>query len=96
MRNATNPYDSQTVKATDRFGPVTADRHRVYAPSLALGGSGSIENVVSMPAMTAMVVAGDIASSLSTAPADALVSGVEPWCDDRGRDRVRVLYSHQV
>ena len=92
LRNATRPYDSQTVEAMNRLGPVAPDQHWVHVPSLALGGPESVDNVISLLAITAMIAAGDIDTSLSAAPESASIAGIEPWRDQRGRDRLRVLY----
>jgi hypothetical protein len=93
LRNATQPYDQLTVDAVRRLGPIRAGKHWAYVPSIALGGPDSIENVVELPAVTAMTFAGDLASALEASSPDSSVTRVTPWTDERGRARLRVSFS---
>jgi hypothetical protein len=90
-QDAVQPNDPYTVAALARLGPVPADRHWVFAPPLALGGPDTIDNVIQMRAVTAMVFAGDLALALE-AHGGAPPTAVVPWVDDQGRDRLRVDY----
>lgn len=92
LRNAKKPYDQMTVDAIQRLGPIAAEEHWAYAPSIALGGSESIDNIVKLSAVTAMVFAGDIASALSASAPEASVTSVTPWTDENGRSRLRLAF----
>jgi hypothetical protein len=54
--------------------------------------SRSLENVVELPAVTAMTFAGDLASALKASSPDSSVTAVTPWTDERGRARLRVSF----
>ncbi len=92
LRNARFPYDSITRAALARFGQVDPAHNWVFSPSLALGGEESVENVIELPAFTAMTFAGDIATSLLAAPPSSSSKSVETWTDDSGRARLRVRF----
>ena len=87
MRNARQPIDPMISAAIDRLGPLEPRSHFAYTPPIALGGPELVDNVMVMPAITSMIVNGDIATGLLDPPDDAQLVGVEPWQDDRGRDR---------
>jgi hypothetical protein len=91
LRNAKEPYDELTVEAVERYGPIAADQHWAFVPSLAMDGTEDIEQVMQLPAVTAMVYAGDIATAVGAAAPDDLLTGFAPWTDDQGRARLRVL-----
>jgi len=90
LRNADNPYDELTVETVRRCGPISVEKHWVYTPSVALGGVESIDNVMEMPAITAMTFAGDVASALRSSRPGTFPSAVTPWTDALGRSRLRV------
>ena len=92
LRVAAKPYDSGTIGALDRYGPIKFADHWAYAPSIALGGEESVDNVVRLPAQVAMTFAGDIASALRASTPGSWPTGVRPWKDDRGRQRMRVQF----
>ncbi len=92
LRNAERPYDEITLEVVRRRRAVASNKHWVYVPSVALGGPESIENVVEMPAVTAMTFAGDIATALQGSSSGASPMAVVPWTDDRSRSRLRVVF----
>jgi hypothetical protein len=92
LRVATKPYDSATIGALDRYGPIKPSDQWTYAPSIALGGEESLDNVVRLPAQVAMTFAGDIASALRSSTPGSWPTGVQPYQDDRGRQRLRVQF----
>ena len=92
LRVAADPYDPLATEAVNRYGPLKVENLWTFAPSIALGGDDSVDNVMSLPAQTAMVFAGDIASGLESSLPDAWPTGVEPWKDARGIQRLRVLF----
>ena len=94
LRVAAVPYDSAAVAALVRYGPISPDELRAYAPSIALGGEESPDHVIRLPAHVAMTFAGDVASALQASPPGSWPTGVEPWEDDRGRRRMRVRFDH--
>jgi hypothetical protein len=93
LRNARDPYDNLTIEVVQRRGPIDPGKHWVYAPSIALGGVESIDNVIEMPAVTAMTFAGDVASALRASRPATSPTGVAPWTDDRGRPRLKVAFA---
>jgi hypothetical protein len=92
IRNAQRPYDDVTLEAVRRRGTVAAANHWVFVPSPALGGPEAIENVIEVPAVTAMTFAGDIASALRASRPGTSPTDVMPWTDDRDRPRLRVAF----
>jgi hypothetical protein len=93
LRNARDPYDPLTIESVQRQGPIDLSNHWVYVPSVALGGSESIENVTVMPAVTAMTFAGDLASALRASRPGTSPTKVVPWTDDHGRARLKVEFA---
>ncbi|MHB1596715.1 MAG: hypothetical protein ACYCO9_14020 [Streptosporangiaceae bacterium] len=93
LRNARDPYDELTIEAVQRRGPIDIGNHWVYVPSIALGGTESVDNVIEMPAVTAMTFAGDVASALRASRPGTSPTGVTPWTDDRGRARLKVVFT---
>lgn len=83
-----------TIAPLKRYGPIAPSELWTYAPSPALGGEESLDNVVRLPAQAAMTIAGDIASALRAATPGSWPTGVQPWQDDRGRQRMRVQFDH--
>jgi hypothetical protein len=92
VRNAEAPWDEVAIEAVSRYGPIDVTNNWAYAPSIALGGSEDVANLMSMDCFTAMTIAGDIASAIQAAPDDAELQGVAPYGDDRGRSRLRVIF----
>ena len=93
IRNATMPHDPLAVAAMRAFGTVKPENHLVLTPSLLLGGVEDPANMMPMDSYTAMIYGGDIATAVEAADDEAAVTAVEPWTDDRGRRRLRVLLS---
>jgi len=92
LRNARDPYDGLTIEVVQRRGPIDPGKHWMYAPSIALGGIESIDNVIEMPAVTAMTFAGDVASALRASRPGTSPAEVTPWTDDLGRSRLKVAF----
>jgi len=92
IRNAIAPYSEMTRLAKERFGPLQANLHLVYSPSILLGGEDSVENMQLMDAVTAMVFQGDIATQIDNAPTGKRVSSVEHYQDDKHRMRLRLIW----
>jgi SMI1/KNR4 family protein SUKH-1 len=93
IRNAQDPYDEMVTQAVSHRGAISADKHWVYVPSVALGGPELIDNVIEMPAITAMTYAGDIASALRASRPGTNPTAVEPWTDGEGRSRLRLSFA---
>lgn len=96
LRSAREPYDDMTRHARARFGPLDADLHLVYVPSLLLGGTKDITQVTRMPARAAMVVNGDLAMQLDAAPPGSAVEALLPHEDEQHRMRMRVIWAGRV
>jgi hypothetical protein len=86
LRNAKQPYDSLIVETVRHHGPIPPDEHWTYVPSVALGGEEDVENITLLPATVAMTFA-----TAMTLPG-RVATGVEPYTDERGRPRLRVLF----
>jgi hypothetical protein len=95
LRVAAKPYDSLTVGALDRYGPIAPSDLWAFAPSLALGGEESFENVVRLRARDAMTMAGDIASALRASVPGPWPTQVLPWVDDQGRQRLGLTFDSE-
>lgn len=93
IRNAAMPHDPLAVAAMRAFGTVTPEHHLVLTPSLLLGGVEDTANMMLLDSYTAMIYGGDILTAVDAAAEEAAVTAVEPWTDDRGRQRLRVLLS---
>lgn len=91
IANADAPYDVKVVEAVSRWGPVDFGSLWAYSPPVVLGGEEDVDRVVTLPAFTAMTFAGDLACCLRDMSPDAALLGVEPFVDDHGRNRLRVL-----
>jgi hypothetical protein len=89
---AQRAYDAMTIDALARLGPIDPAHQWTYAPSIALGGEESVDNVVILRAEDAMVMAGDIATALRASPPGSWPRLVEPWTDAAGRQRLRVEF----
>jgi hypothetical protein len=93
LRNARRPYDSQSVKAHQRFAELPVTEHLAYQPSLLLGGAESLDNVVKLPALAAMIIQGDICTQMYGQLASRRVQETQLYEDDRGRMRIRVVWA---
>ncbi|MCI0459826.1 MAG: SMI1/KNR4 family protein [Gemmataceae bacterium] len=93
LRNAVAPYDRMTVLARDNFGPLKVGSHVVYSPSLLFGAQESLDNVMEMDAVTAMIIQGDIATQLDNAPPGAALKRVEPYEDGKKRMRLQLIWN---
>jgi hypothetical protein len=89
------PYDSLTRAALGRFGGLSSDELWAFAPSIALGGDESLDNVVHLASSVAMTIAGDIASALRASTPGSWPTGVDPWVDGAGRQRLRVRFDRE-
>jgi hypothetical protein len=92
VRSAKAPYDSMLEQARQKLGPLALTSHLVYIPSVLLGGTEDINHVQSMNARAAMICNGDIALQLDAGPATGAVKVVEPYQDDLGRTRLRLVW----
>ena len=92
VRNAAMPHSPLARASMQVFGTVKPENHLVVTPSLLLGGVEDTANLVLMESYTAMIYGGDICTAVFAADDEALILGVEPWSDDRGRQRLRVRF----
>ncbi|MDB5335765.1 MAG: hypothetical protein JWN70_1384 [Planctomycetaceae bacterium] len=92
MSNAVQPHDTFLSETVERFGAIDLERHWALAPSLIIGGPEDLDNVIELPARTAMIFAGDIALGLSKWPEGDSVPHVVPWRDVEGRDRLSLKF----
>jgi hypothetical protein len=92
VRSAKAPYDSMMKKAREKLGPLALTSHVIYVPSILLGGAEDISHVQTMNARAAMICNGDIASQVDAGPAAGAVKAIEPYQDDQGRARLRLVW----
>jgi hypothetical protein len=92
VRSAKEPYDSMLRQARQKLGPLDVTSHAIYVPSILLGGAEDVAHVQKMNARAAMICNGDIATQLDAGPATGVVKAVEPYADERGRMRLRLVW----
>ncbi|PBB67408.1 hypothetical protein CK228_16440 [Mesorhizobium sp. WSM4312] len=93
LASSKNPYDEMTILAHKKLGAIEKDTHLIYKHSILLGGEETIDNVEKIGARTAMICNGDIATQLDAGPPNGAVRAIEPYEDDAGRMRLRLLWS---
>jgi hypothetical protein len=93
VQNALSPSHPTALACVDKFGRVPPNENLVLTPSLLLGGYEDVTNMVKLESYTAMIYGGDIYTAVVAAPDEAAVVGVEPWVDDAGRRRLRVIFA---
>ncbi|MFD6634707.1 SMI1/KNR4 family protein [Micromonospora chalcea] len=93
VQNAISPSHPTAIACVDRFGRVPPSENVVLTPSLLLGGYEDVSNMVKIESYTAMIYGGDIYTAVVSAPDEAAVLGVEPWVDEAGRRRLRVVFA---
>jgi len=93
IRIATAPYDIMMVRAREKFGDIDPENHLTYSPSLVIGGSEEIENIVVLQSRVAMIFNGDIALQIDTAPESSVIKAVVPYDDEARRPRLRLILS---
>jgi hypothetical protein len=81
------------VEARRRLGDLAPDEHITYIPSLLVFGQEKIEHVVKMNAIAAMVANGDLASQVTGELQSREIQGIEPYVDEKGRTRLRVVWA---
>ena len=93
IRCARTPYDATIERARRNLGPIEADNHLIYVPSLLLGATEDANTVEQMTARLAMIVNGDIAVQLDGGPRDGAVKAVQTYEDESGRTRLRLVWA---
>jgi hypothetical protein len=94
MRWLADPYSLECVEALNRLGPITWAEHVAFAPPVVLGGPEDPAHIVKMPAVSNMIINGDLNTELDKVD-EGLVQAVEPWVDDKGRMRMRIRWAEQ-
>ncbi|MEU8388187.1 SMI1/KNR4 family protein [Micromonospora sp. NPDC048843] len=92
-QNAISPSHSTALACVEKFGRVPFNENVVVTPSLLLGGYEDVSNMVKIDSYAAMIYGGDIYTAVVSAPDEVAVVGVEPWVDDIGRPRLRVVFA---
>lgn len=93
LRLARDPYDHMVLLARAKLGPLSMGSLLVFVPSLLLGGTENVDNIQTLDARVAMVCNGDIACQLEDAPVDAALRRLEPYEDEKGRMRLRLVWA---
>lgn len=93
LRNAVEPWDMNMLHARRRFGDLPIEQHLVYSPSPLLCGETDPESIMLMSAHSAMIANGDLAREIGDATFEREVSHLEPFEDERGRMRLRVVWT---
>jgi hypothetical protein len=92
LRNSVAPYDEILVEARKKFGDLDVTQHINYAPSPLITGGEYLEHVMVMPAPAAMIANGDLATQLGDELQSRPIRGIEPYEDDLGRTRLKVIW----
>jgi SMI1 / KNR4 family (SUKH-1) len=87
------PNDEMIRQARQKLGPLNPSSHVIYIPSTLLSGPEDVNNLQKMDARIAMIYNGDIAIQLDAGPPDGSVKGVQPYRDEYGRMRLRLLWA---
>lgn len=93
IRIARVPYDVMMVQVRQEIGDIEPDIHLTYSPSLLIGGSEDISNIIALPSRISMIFNGDIASQIDAAPESSVIKAVVPYDDDAQRPRLRLVLS---
>jgi hypothetical protein len=93
LRIATAPYDMMMVQARSKLGDIKPEGHLIYSPSLLIGGSEDVNNIMIIRSRIAMIYNGDIALQLDAAPASSIIMAVVPYDDDGRRPRLKLVWS---
>ena len=92
LRNALEPYDENIVAARQRLGDLSPYEHIVYVPSPLLTGEENVETVAKLDAVASMIINGDLCNQLAGQTQDRRIQTVEPYEDEHGRMRMRVIW----
>jgi len=92
IRNAYHPFSQIDIDIIDRFGSIDTNDHFVFSPSILLSKDEDVANVLKMSAVSSMIVNGDLSRQLSATTTDQSISRIEPYADDKGRTRMRVIF----
>ncbi len=93
LRNARQPYDDAIRQARRRHGELRSSEMLVYSPSPLLGADERVENLMKLDAYASMILNGDLASQVAEESVDRKIVRVETYVDERGRTRLRVVWS---
>lgn len=86
-----DPRDEGVIAARARLGDLPTGVLLAYVPSPLLGGPKEVERLIKMEARAALITKGDILAQARAAPRGAAVRGVQPYIDEQGRQRLRLL-----
>lgn len=92
LRNCEEPYDDMLVAARRKVGDLADEDHIAYVPSPLIAGDESIDHVVKMNAIAAMIANGDLAAQLTGENQSRQIAGLQPYTDPQGRPRLKVIW----
>jgi hypothetical protein len=88
-----DPYGSAEVAAYHKHGDLPWGEQIAYCPSLLLGGrDGDVEHTMKMRADVNMIINGDLFRQAGNELVERPVRAVEPYVDEKGRQRLRVIW----
>lgn len=90
--SATDPYQTMTKEARQKFGDLELGEHVIYFPSIFLLEDRDIRHVQKMPARVAMILNGEYAIQIRAIPPEGRVMSVVPYEDEVGRQRLRLVW----
>lgn len=93
LRASERPFDSMTIQARAIFGDLPAGFHLVCSPSPLISGVEDLASVQVAPARLGMTLNGDIMTQLRSAEEGDAIERIEPYTDESGRARVRLLWA---
>jgi len=100
LANAKLPGQSDAA-VRKKLGPLDASEHVIYSPPPLIGGDGTAENAMKMPAVMAMIINGDVwreytRISRGLTYYDFTIVSFEPFVDEKGRPRMRLVSDEDI
>jgi hypothetical protein len=92
MRNLTSPYSEMVLATRQKFFELDPKIHLIQSPSMLLCGKEDISLLIKQPAVSAMVVNGDILQQLRSEGQNSKLLRSEPHIDEKGRSRLRLVF----
>lgn len=88
-------FDSKLREARQKFGPLRSTQQLILSPPLLFGRVMEVERLQILDAVTAMIFRADAGTQLNAGPPDEDVKGVETYVDEKGRNRLRLLWTEK-
>ncbi len=94
IRRAGKAFDGLTIGAVEKFGGrIDTKDMLVFIPPEVLGGERVIETMEKIEAVKGMIAYGDLYTQVREIPDGSVIEGIQNYLDDKGRERLRVVWS---